>query len=93
MPVGRFWVEGLRIDPAHHVGGLRLNQWVALIVGVVALVYLVVDWQRHRGDVAACLSMTRTPTTDSERRRPGRGPEAMITSTSTTRIWMRPELG
>ena len=50
--VGRFWVEGLRIDPAHTAGGLRLNQWVALIVGGVAALYLVVDWYRHRGDVA-----------------------------------------
>jgi prolipoprotein diacylglyceryl transferase len=27
---GRFWIEGLRIDLSHHVGGLRWNQWVAL---------------------------------------------------------------
>ncbi len=32
---GRFWVEMLRIDPAHHIAGLRLNDWVAL-VGMVA---------------------------------------------------------
>jgi len=50
--IGRFWVEGLRIDPAHLAGGLRLNQWVALVVGLLALLYLVVDWQRHRDDVA-----------------------------------------
>ncbi len=49
--VGRFWVEGLRIDPAHKADGLRLNQWVALVVGVVALLYLVIDWRRHRNDV------------------------------------------
>ncbi len=49
--IGRFWVEGLRIDPAHNIAGLRLNQWVALIVGVLAVVYLVVDWSRHRDDV------------------------------------------
>ena len=36
--VGRFWVEGLRIDPADELGALRWNQWVAvaLIVGGVA---------------------------------------------------------
>lgn len=28
--LGRFWVEGLRIDPADEIAGLRLNQWVAL---------------------------------------------------------------
>jgi phosphatidylglycerol---prolipoprotein diacylglyceryl transferase len=26
---GRFWVEALRIDPAHHIAGLRVNDWVA----------------------------------------------------------------
>ena len=37
---GRFWFELLRIDPAHHVLGLRVNVWVALLVfgGSVALV-------------------------------------------------------
>jgi prolipoprotein diacylglyceryl transferase len=50
---GRFWVEGLRIDPAHTAGGLRLNQWVALIVGLIAVAYLLIDWQRHRDDVPA----------------------------------------
>ena len=30
---GRFWIESLRIDPAHKIGGMRLNEWVALITG------------------------------------------------------------
>ena len=30
--IGRFWVEGLRIDAANEVGGLRLNQWIALVL-------------------------------------------------------------
>ena len=33
---GRFWVEGLRIDPAHELGPLRLNQVVAAVIFVVA---------------------------------------------------------
>ena len=49
--IGRFWVEGLRIDPAHKANGLRLNQWVVLIVGIAAGFYLVIDWWRHRGVV------------------------------------------
>jgi prolipoprotein diacylglyceryl transferase len=49
---GRFWVEGLRIDFAHTTGGLRLNQWVALVVGLLAIAYLVIDWARHRGVVS-----------------------------------------
>ncbi|MGI9645681.1 MAG: prolipoprotein diacylglyceryl transferase [Ilumatobacteraceae bacterium] len=29
--IGRFWIEGLRIDPADEFGGLRTNQWVSLL--------------------------------------------------------------
>jgi prolipoprotein diacylglyceryl transferase len=36
---GRFWVEALRVDPAHHIAGLRLNDWVAAIGFVVGLVW------------------------------------------------------
>ena len=37
--VGRFWVEGLRVDPADELGPFRFNQWVALalIVGGLAM--------------------------------------------------------
>ncbi len=45
---GRFWIEGLRIDPAHVIGPLRLNQWVAIAVFVAAVGYLLVDHRRHR---------------------------------------------
>ncbi|HLZ36363.1 MAG TPA: prolipoprotein diacylglyceryl transferase [Mycobacteriales bacterium] len=38
---GRFWIEGLRVDPAHVVLGLRLNQWVSLVVFLAAVGYLV----------------------------------------------------
>ena len=30
--VGRFWIEALRIDEAHHFLGLRLNNWTAIVV-------------------------------------------------------------
>jgi prolipoprotein diacylglyceryl transferase len=39
---GRFWIELLRIDSAHHIAGLRLNDWVAA-AGVV----LGLAWFRH----------------------------------------------
>jgi prolipoprotein diacylglyceryl transferase len=66
--IGRFWVEGLRIDPAHLVGGLRLNQWVALVVGVIAAGYLLVDWQRHRGDVELPTEEDVEPLTEVDER-------------------------
>ncbi len=39
--VGRFWVEGLRIDRADHLAGLRWNQWVAIAAVIGATVYLL----------------------------------------------------
>jgi prolipoprotein diacylglyceryl transferase len=39
---GRFWIESLRIDDAHKFLGLRLNDWVSLVVFLAAVGYLVV---------------------------------------------------
>ncbi|MEV4255414.1 prolipoprotein diacylglyceryl transferase [Spirillospora sp. NPDC049652] len=44
--IGRFWVEALRIDDAHHVAGLRLNDWTAIIVFLGAVGYLY--WARGK---------------------------------------------
>jgi len=54
----RFGVEGLRIDSAHQVGGLRLNQWVAVGVCAVAVLFLVNDRLRSRKASAASTVMT-----------------------------------
>jgi prolipoprotein diacylglyceryl transferase len=39
----RFFIEGLRIDPAHHIGTWRLNQWVSLVVfaASVAIIFVM----------------------------------------------------
>lgn len=42
----RFFIEGLRIDPAHSAGGLRLNQWVSLVVFGLSVGFLVFDARR-----------------------------------------------
>lgn len=47
---GRFWIEGLRIDPANSGGGWRLNQWVSVFVVAAAVIYLLIDRQRHMHD-------------------------------------------
>ena len=39
----RFFVESLRIDTAKHFGGMRLNQWTAIIVFAFAIIYLVIE--------------------------------------------------
>jgi prolipoprotein diacylglyceryl transferase len=40
--VGRAWIEWLRVDSAHHILGLRLNDWTSLIVFLGAVAYLYV---------------------------------------------------
>ncbi|MEY9861950.1 prolipoprotein diacylglyceryl transferase [Catenulispora sp. GAS73] len=44
--VGRFWIESLRIDDAHHFLGMRLNDWTAIIVFAGAVGYFV--WSRKK---------------------------------------------
>ncbi|MFF8368045.1 prolipoprotein diacylglyceryl transferase [Streptomyces lydicus] len=46
---GRAWIEYMRVDEAHHILGLRLNVWTALIVFVLAVVYFVVSLKRAPG--------------------------------------------
>jgi phosphatidylglycerol---prolipoprotein diacylglyceryl transferase len=57
-PVGRFWFENLRIDPAHKLGPLRVNAWVSIAAFLFGIVWFV--WlgrhepsQRRPGDGAA----------------------------------------
>ena len=45
--VGRFIIESLRIDFAHHFLGLRVNQWMAVLIFVGGAIYLY----RTRGKV------------------------------------------
>ena len=44
----RYFIEGLRVDPAHHAGGLRLNQWVSIGVFGAAAIFLLIDARRSR---------------------------------------------
>ena len=48
----RFFIEGLRIDPAHSAGGLRLNQWVSIVVFAVSVSMLVLP-RRAKSDLPA----------------------------------------
>ncbi|GGQ47693.1 prolipoprotein diacylglyceryl transferase [Streptomyces flaveolus] len=46
---GRFWTEYLRVDDAHHILGLRLNNWTALFVFLLAVVYMVLSARMRPG--------------------------------------------
>jgi prolipoprotein diacylglyceryl transferase len=67
---GRFWIEMLRIDPAHHIAGMRINDWVALIGIVGGLVWFWRTQRRPAGSPRRRLRLHR-------RRRPAPRPPAM----------------
>ncbi|SEQ42386.1 prolipoprotein diacylglyceryl transferase [Streptomyces sp. yr375] len=46
---GRAWIENMRVDDAHHILGLRLNVWTALIVFVLAVTYIVISAIKRPG--------------------------------------------
>ncbi len=47
--VGRLGMELLRIDPATHVGGIRVNVFTSVVVGVGAVIYFVVSARMRPG--------------------------------------------
>ncbi len=85
-PLGRFWIEGLRIDPVGGVDhaveflGLRLNQWTSIVLFVGALIYF---WATRNKTGEEIVVSRRTPTpptvepgrTRSTRSRPRRPPQ------------------
>ena len=44
--LGRVWIEALRIDEAHHILGFRLNDWVSVVVGGLALTFILRRFRR-----------------------------------------------
>ncbi|MFI9718797.1 prolipoprotein diacylglyceryl transferase [Streptomyces sp. NPDC052396] len=47
--VGRFWTEYLRVDTAHHILGMRLNDWTSIVVFLAAVAYFVISQKRVPG--------------------------------------------
>ena len=71
--VGRGWIEGLRVDPANDVLGLRLNEWTSLVVFLGAVTYIVVSARLRPGretpeelEAARTDPARREPTTDED---------------------------
>jgi prolipoprotein diacylglyceryl transferase len=65
---GRFFEELLRIDPAHHIAGLRLNAWVSIILFVLSVSYFI--WHQR--------GAARGPDAHEHRRQPPKGPAMAI---------------
>jgi phosphatidylglycerol---prolipoprotein diacylglyceryl transferase len=61
--LGRLWVETLRIDPASHLAGLRVNVWVSILALAASAGWLAAT--RHRtpepGPPQSAPSSKRTP--------------------------------
>lgn len=47
--VGRAWIEYMRVDDAHHILGLRLNDWTAMVVFLLAVIYIVISAKKRPG--------------------------------------------
>ena len=61
---GRFWIEGLRIDEAHVIAGLRLNQWVAAGVVAGASAFLLIHRARPSGGSPSTRELEREAVLD-----------------------------
>ncbi|GAA3786443.1 prolipoprotein diacylglyceryl transferase [Sphaerisporangium flaviroseum] len=64
---GRFWIEGLRIDPVGGVDhavtllGLRINQWTSIVLFIGALVYLWVTRNKETEQIVVPASQHKAP--------------------------------
>ncbi|MCF2528068.1 prolipoprotein diacylglyceryl transferase [Yinghuangia soli] len=47
--LGRAWIEALRIDDAHRLFGIRLNDWTSLLLFTAAVAYIAYSTRRHPG--------------------------------------------
>ena len=83
--VGRGWIEALRIDPAHKVLGLRLNDWTSLLVFTGAVVYIVVSARLRPGrETPEELEAQRTDRPEPEGPEGATGDEQPPTTTEPT---------
>jgi len=51
--VGRFWTQGLEINYTPHVLGLRIDQFVMILILAFAIVYLCLTWNERGPDLVA----------------------------------------
>ena len=73
---GRAWIEYMRIDDAHHILGLRLNVWTALIVFLLAVTYIVISAKKRPGREAVVEPGAETEAADGDAAADGEGKSA-----------------
>ncbi|MEW9548579.1 prolipoprotein diacylglyceryl transferase [Nonomuraea sp. NPDC050783] len=75
--LGRFWIEGLRIDPVGGVDhavtflGLRINQWTSIVLFVGALIYFWATRNKEGTEVVVPPSADTDPAHESDQADPG----------------------
>ncbi|MEH0543725.1 prolipoprotein diacylglyceryl transferase [Streptomyces sp. B21-105] len=57
---GRVWIENMRVDDAHHILGLRLNVWTAIIVFLLAVAYIAISAKKRPGREAVAEPAAQT---------------------------------
>jgi hypothetical protein len=69
---GRFWIETMRSDKANHILGMRVNNWVSILVFLGGLAWFV----RHR-DTARSTAVTTEPSAElgDPERQPDKAPD------------------
>ena len=63
--IGRGWIEALRIDPAHHFYGLRLNDWTSIIIVLAGVISFLISARRHPGREVVLLRTPKNSTPDA----------------------------
>jgi prolipoprotein diacylglyceryl transferase len=66
--VGRFFIEGMRVDPSLIVLGLRTNEFTALIAVLIGIIIIVVQHRRHVGVESSIYLSGRTHPADAVER-------------------------
>jgi prolipoprotein diacylglyceryl transferase len=69
--LGRVWIEALRIDPAEHVLGLRLNIWTSVLVCLLGVVAFAVSARLHPGREDTVYLPGREPESPADGQQPG----------------------
>ncbi|MFV0130387.1 prolipoprotein diacylglyceryl transferase [Streptomyces sp. HMX112] len=68
---GRAWIEYMRVDEAHHILGIRLNVWTAVLVFLLAVTYIVLSSRTRPGREETVEPAAAGPGEDQD----GTGPE------------------
>jgi len=72
---GRGWIETLRVDPANHILGVRLNVWTSVVLFLAAVAYLIA---RRTRDLTQDASGPTTGTAPATTTRPPTPREGVI---------------